>query len=448
MSTSGAVSFSARQRVLPCEKCNAALIVPPEGGEVRCARCGTAQAVPQRPDTAVPPSPPTEELARRERLRPQDGRPMLPPPGTEQYLAGGVVPPHKLQEAMLVWGATRKQLAGAPADIAAAERLVFLTQLLVNTLVAARDDAGMRALIEGALEVLMLPRHRQAMRARLARMAAREGDLPSAEKWLAGCDPASEDLQADTAWRISRAFLDTAMRRPDAVLGVLGETFEAVPIDDSTDALATVLRANAFEQRGDVDGAKALLARFMTGGGGLSAAVEGVVGALPPDWGVCAQSLGAARGAARAEVGARAAGGGGGALLGYVLIVVGCIPAVMMLKFVIDGQFFGPMASMLIFPVVFGGWGLSMVRSARRAQAIARDGLRGRGRIVSVAATGTRINHVPVMRLDLELEVEGHGQRKASTKKLLPSGQAQMLVGREVSVLWHPKYPNDVVVDL
>ncbi|HEV8321201.1 MAG TPA: hypothetical protein VG389_06260 [Myxococcota bacterium] len=434
--------------MLPCDSCTAPITVPIEGGEAHCPRCRTALLAPPRPDTTVPRSSSGDEAQRRERLRAQDGRPTLPPAGLEQMVSGGGVPAHKIQEATLIWAATRKQLASQPADVAAAERLVWLTTVLVNTLLASNDEAGIRALAEGALEVLMLPRHRQTMRTRLSRMAARAGDVDGAQKWLAGCDPASEDLEMDSAYRLSQAFVDTAQRNPDGVLAALGDSEQDVPIEDTMDALAAVLRANAWEQRGDVPRAKQLLARFMTSGGGLSNAVESIVAALPPQWQVCAQSMQSARSVVREQVGARAAGGTGGEMIGLVIMVAGCVPLLMLGVFAYQDQFQLPMLTMLLFPLLFGSWGLRMFRGARRAREIARDGLHGRGRILGASATGTRINGVPVMRLDVELEVEGHPRRKASSKRLLGMGQAQMLVGREVGVLWHPKYPDEVVLEM
>ncbi len=448
MAAPSTISFSPRLRVLPCPQCGAAVTVPPEGGEERCGRCSTAVAAPPRPETTVPKSPATDERARRERLRPQDGKPMLPPAGLETLVSGSEIPPHRMQEALMLYAATCKHLAAQPADIAAAERLVWLVALLANTYVDAKDEAALRAVTEGAMEVLMLPRHRQQMRARLAGMAARAGDTRSAEQWLAGCDPASEDLQTDSAYRVARALADTALRRPEAVLEVLGADEHEVPIEDARDAFATVLRAHALEQRGDLEGARTQLARYMTGGGGRSGVVDSIVALLPADWNVCAQSLQTARQEVRQKVGARAAGGMGGEILGFIILAGGSVPLVILVIEIVDGTFFMPMLAMLLFPVIFGGWGLKMIRGARRARAIARDGIHAKGRIVSVAPTGTRINHVPVMRLDLELDVDGHGRRKASAKRLCNTAQAAMLVGREVGVIWHPKYPDEVVVDL
>src|SRR5262249_31979190 len=150
-----------------------------------------------------------------------------PPPGMEGLVVASEVPPHKLQEARMIWSATRKQLAAQPGDFAASERLSWLTMLLRNTLT---DERTVRGLLQGALEVLILPRHRQTLRGHLSRGATKLGDLASAEAWLAGCDPASEDLQCDTPYRVSYALLETARGRFNEVLMLLGGTEEEVPI--------------------------------------------------------------------------------------------------------------------------------------------------------------------------------------------------------------------------
>ena len=67
------------------------------------------------------------------RLRAQDGKPLLPPQGFEQLVVGSEIPPHKLEEAQMVWSATRRALIANQGDLAAADRLVWLTMVMRNT---------------------------------------------------------------------------------------------------------------------------------------------------------------------------------------------------------------------------------------------------------------------------------------------------------------------------
>jgi hypothetical protein len=445
-------AFSYRRRVLGCDACGTPVEVAPGGGPARCSRCGASLVAPLRPDTAVPRSAPMHDGERLNRLRQQDGRPLLPPPGLEAVMPGGSIEPWKLNEARAVWAQTRRHLTQSPSDVAAAERLVFLTMALSNVIGQTGDDGGLRAIYEGALEVLTLPRHRQTMRGYLARHAARTGDVESAEAWLAGCDPGSDDLFTDSVYRITRAYIETGANRPQGVLQILGGSEQDVPINDAMDALATVLRANAWERMGNLDAARHLLSRFMSSQSGISAAVESVVKAMPAQWQVCAQSIHGARQDHRAHVGDRA---GSGALFGWIFIGAGFLPLLFVIPSAIAVVVGGgsllevlPMGFVLLFPAILGGIGYKMVQAADRAKAIAREGQHGRGRVLAVTPTGTTINDVPMMRIDVEVQVPGVPPVRASSKKLLHHAQASMLVGRELGVIWQPKYPDEVVLDL
>lgn len=408
-----------------------------------CPHCRAPIEFGPRPDTSVPRSPPTDERARRERLRPQDGKPLLPPAGLESLAVGSEVPPHKMQEARMIWGATRKALAVNPADIPASERLVWLTMLIRNTIT---DERVVRALLEGALEVSMLPRHRQALRGHLSRGAAKLGDLSSAEAWLAACDPHSEDLQADSPYRVSLAFLETARGRWHETLVLLGGTEEEVPIDDMMDGIATVLRANAWERQGNLPAAEAVLTKYMARGG-HGQVIEGIIAALPASMGLCQQSIHVARGKVREAAADRAAGAGGGAIIGWMLLLLGGgIPLVVLVVSIAGGEFEWPMLFMLLFPAIFGSMGFRMIRATNRAKTIAKTGIHGKGKIVAANTTGTRINNVPVIEIVVAVEVPGHAPRQASQKRLMYPNA--VLIGREVSIIWHPKYPEECVIDM
>jgi hypothetical protein len=435
--------YSVVERWLPCDSCGNATQIPNEGLTGFCPHCRAPIQFGPRPDTTVPASPPTDEKARRERLRPQDGKPLLPPPGFEQLISGSEVPPHKMQEARMIWSATRKQLAAQPGDFAASDRLSWLTMILRNTLT---DERQIRALVEGALEVLILPRHRQGLRGDLSRGATKLGDLESAEAWLAGCDPRSEDLQCDTPYRVSYALLETARGRFHEVLVLLGGTEEEVPIEDLMDGIATVLRANAWERMGRVDAAESVLTKFMARGG-QARVIEAIIAAMPPSWTLCPQSIQVARGNVRAASAERAGAAGGGAMFGWIFALAGGgIPLVVFVVLLATEPFEFPILFMLLFPLIFGTVGGRMILAANRAKRIAKEGIHAQGTIVATTLTGTRINDVPVIRIDVAMDVPGHGPRKGSAKRLMyPTAD---LVGRVVPIIWHPKYPDEVVVDL
>jgi hypothetical protein len=148
----------------------------------------------------------------------------------------------------------------------------------------------------------------------------------------------------------------------------------------------------------------------------------------------------------RQAAGQRAASAGGGAMIGYIVLGAGFIPLFILLIFIVSGMFDFTMLFMLIFPVVFGSMGLKMIRNANRQKEIAAGGIRGRGRITGLSMTGTRINGVPMMRIDLQVQVDGHPPQNVSTQRLMYPGQD--LAGKEVPVIWHPKYPSEVVLEI
>src|SRR5262249_49317305 len=113
------------------------------------------------------------------------------------------------------------------------------------------------------------PRHRQFIRGALCRAAAKAGDPNAAEAWLAPCDPQPEDLLSDTAYRASFAYLASARGQFDAVLQTLGARTDAFPVFFAQRVFCHVLRANAFEKRGDVATAVAQLQAVVAADPGL-----------------------------------------------------------------------------------------------------------------------------------------------------------------------------------
>ena len=135
--------------------------------------------------------------------------------------------------------------------------------------VVAKDLQRQRALFESTLDALRDPSQKQVIRCNLARSSARAGDMQSAQVWFGACDPRSADLQADTAYRVTYAYLATAHGDFRSVLGALGPAPESVPVALPSRLQIAVLRANAIERSGDVNTAVAQLvaeARALPGG--------------------------------------------------------------------------------------------------------------------------------------------------------------------------------------
>ncbi len=200
----------------------------------------------------------------------------------------------KEQEAIAVWRSTCEELRRGDS-FEAAERLLVLTMLLSEHFGGKREALRQRALFESALDLFRLPRHRQVVHGLLARFASYAGDAQGAEMWLSPCNPRSADLEADTAYRLARATLDTAQGNSIAVLQTLGRFHGDVPILDSEDAHAVVLRAHAHEQRGDLSFAAVELERYSSTS---LTAVPNVLHRLAVDhgWHLCQASLPLAQG--------------------------------------------------------------------------------------------------------------------------------------------------------
>lgn len=462
-------TFAYDARILACSGCGAPLDAPIDGGTFACTYCGAENRVAARvegPVIEAGTSGPVDEAERVQRLRAQDGKPLLPPDSLRTLVGpGGDLPEWKVQEAVDIWQSARRELAKS-SGFEAAERLLYLTLTLANHFAGQNDQRRQRAMFESALEVFFLPRHRQLMRGHLARSAAQEGDLKAAERWLEPCDTRSDDLDTDSAYRFSRAFIDTRRGEFQEVLRVLGHGSADVPIMDAMDTSTTLLRANAWEQLGQSDRAVVLLMeRMKTGGVNSRRAMEIMVGRYA-DWGLCEESYPRAaatyRDAAAEAAGEKASGG-----IGVIFVPIGCLflllsvgllatAAFLVVLTRLAGSDLGEVAlvtgvtggGLLIPGVVMAGLGIQMRRAAKKARRLRRHGLRGFGEVLAMEATGTKINDVPVMEIRLRIQLEGRTPYTASTKMLLDAGErAQFTIGRTVPVRVDPEDPAEVIVE-
>jgi len=131
-----------------------------------------------------------------------------------------------------------------------------------------------------------------------------------------------------------------------------------------------------------------------------------------------------------------------------VILFAGLLPALIVVPiFVTSEAPFWILIFAVVFPLTFGGWGVKMIRAAKRSKIIAQTGVRGTGRILAVNLTGTYINNVPQMRIVMQVTVPGRPPVQASCTKLLQPQNAAGLVGREVNVMWSPAYPDQAVLE-
>lgn len=442
-------------RILMCEQCGAPLDAAQEGGRVACRYCRATNQIGRRNTTMVGAAtanrPRIPEPERLMRLRAQDGRPMVPPPGVAHLFgSNGMIEPWKMQEALTVWQQTRAEVraTGSPA---AAERLHFLTIVLSSMLGTQGEAHRQRALLESALDVAVLPRHRQALFSALARCAVREGDLAAAEAWIAACDPVSDDLETDSDFRLARAYIDTVRGNFPGVLAALGSGPTDVPLHDAVDGVCAILRANALERMGQVQAAVAMLLHFKQKAGDRMAMQK--VMEAHRQWHLCPQSYAIAsqeHTRTAADQAAMAASGGihlvfvplGALMMGVaavclVLIIAGVIPVA-----AAPGLLLGLGLTGTIFFLV----GRGLKKSADRAKRLRLHGISGQAQVQGISPTGTRINNVPMMKIDLLVQVQGLPPYTTSTT-ILQTAIAGIAPGMTVPIRADPQAPADVMIE-
>jgi hypothetical protein len=106
--------------------------------------------------------------------------------------------------------------------------------------------------------------------------------------------------------------------------------------------------------------------------------------------------------------------------------------------------FLGPI--WMLVSIGLGIYAIRQARKGRHEQWLWRNGLRGRGTLVS-ARSGALINEQPLMTLELELEVPGQSPRHVSRKLIISSFAAPLMrPGLVLPVYVNPGDPEDVLV--
>ncbi len=454
-------SFSYAFRVAACDGCGAPHQATVAGGSFRCRFCNAENVMAVRSEIVVAPGrAPIAEAERIARLRMQDGKPLLPPPNLAHVMADGGLAAWKVEEAVSIWNGARQELRTNPNDFDAAERLLFLSMVIAQHFKDRDDKLRQRSVLEGALDVVTLPRHRQVLRGFLARAAARAGDLDAAEAWLAPCDARSDDLSMDSEWRFSRAFIDTAKGDMDSVLTVLGRGPRDVPIEDASDDVCTVLRANALERLGQVEAAVALLRDRFGAGGDARQTILRVIESYP-DWKLCAQSHPQAAATFAATAGADAASRSSGGLhYGFIPLGVLFVLGGLALFGIGVSTFFGPVDPTVLgdrwrylgfgllialVGLLFAAIGFATKATADKTKWLHVNGLQATGQIQGAAPTGTRMGTIPVMRYTLLVRVPGREPYEATATHLGRS--AQSVLQGTVSLRVHPENPSELVIE-
>jgi len=428
------------------------------GGAVPCGYCGAQNLVQRRNPAgfAIPaPSAPVDENERLRRLRSQDGQPLVPP-ASLRYLAGpSGIQPARVSEAFHIFESTRKEVETTHSPDAA-QRLFFLALLLNTHLGINHDDARRRGLLETTLETVTLPRHIQVMRCLLASASAKEGDIASAEQWLQHCDMRSDVLEADSAFRAARAYVDTAKNDFGQVVQTLGGQDEAYPIADTWDPACAVLRANALEKMGNVEQAVQALRQRMAREGHSGRAMMKKIIDTHSQMALCPQSFPMAL-AGHTQVAAKRAsqgvGGGVGSVfyyLGMVLVVGATLLAIGLMALDV-GAFASGITWISIVatggPFMVIGWAIR--KKAREAAWLRENGISCMGTVRGCSATGARINGVPMVRVQIDVDHPQMQTYSATLKQLLSvSLQPVLQPGTEVPLRVHPHQPSKIILEM
>ena len=278
-------------------------------------------------------------------------------------------------------------------------------------------------------------------------MAIGAGDRGSALRYLSWLAPNVPEIDADSEFRVSLAALATFERDPQRVLVLLGSQKDAVPIVDSMDDLASVLRANAYEMMGDLPHATQILQELET------PRMLGLVRERFPSLAICAQS-GSVYEAAAAQRSVQAAAAAGalgtvfGAVLGFaglVALLAGAVPLVL------SGGGFeaGGFVTSALGAVLLVAGILVVVAARNRGRHAAwlrTNGLSLQGRIVNAERTGTDINDVPVYRFIVQV-AGPHGPYAATFDKLAPEHQVAVAMGRDVRVRANPGNLREIILE-
>ncbi len=440
----GKTVFDQALRVLACEACGAPVQGTIAGGRVRCDYCNAINILPARDDQrdkATHQHAKISEGERYQRLREQDNKPLMPPASLQGLMSQGQLAANAVPEATKQWTLACDEVTKG-ASFGASERLFFLAILLYGYLSEQGDELKVRALIETSLQHLDDPTFRAVLHGMLCRNAARLGDHDAAAYWLSLCDPQSDNLQVDSSYRLSAAYLATAKRNFDEVVRLLGSRIDDVPIADNNDFVCGVLRANALEHTGQLDLAVEQLMHWSSKSG---TAVQKIV-AANASLQLCGKSLKRAITQA-AEFEASIIETKSGIKVGNIVLPIILTSTVIPIVAGVGFTAFDPDMMAWLLPVLIVGMtGLIFVSVFRSIGAAARTraqlekiGVAATGTILAIEGTGTRINNQPQMKLRMRIETPGQPPFLVEHREVIPTHQlAQLPLGTQLNVRYNP----------
>ncbi len=114
------------------------------------------------------------------------------------------------------------------------------------------------------------------------------------------------------------------------------------------------------------------------------------------------------------------------------------------------GIFAGGMALITTLPLglIFAVVGHVFRKKAKKATWLRLHGVSAPGKVRSFSATGTRVNDVPVMRVEVEVMPEGRAPYVASFEQLLSGDLTRLLAaGNTIPLRVNPHEPRQIIIE-
>ncbi len=377
-------AFTFELRVVACELCGAPLTVGPAGGRQECRFCGEARQAGAVSRDAVRVTADVE------------GRAVAARSAARKALAhlfvGADLLPWKVPEASALWKAAR--------SVRDDDRLLILSLALAQHFENARDPMRQRAILDGALEELADPAQRQLLYAALCRGAARAGDFTAAEAWLSRCDPKPRGVESDTAYRFSRAYLDTLVGRDfQRVLETVGPSSRELMLHGDHEPECIALRANAWERLGRADASVEVLDELNLRGSSFDRYACARFVERHQDVGLCSASFAEADARQRARGVKLATKAAGAPLLAFALTAgaaaIGVVLFVLLGLLVDVGTAYGSAGIAFLLATVFFAIFVVDFGKARRAARIRGKGVQAVARVIHGRGTNQVTNGIP-----------------------------------------------------
>lgn len=375
------------------------------GGVAQCS-CGWTSELGPRDESPIGPRESLDEDERLARLFDDTDAPYLPDDEAIAAAGKNVV---SAEEARAIWQKHYQRLLEDPGNWRRRATLVHFSVQYANAFAYEYGLRFVRAIQEATLDHAQERRARQDMRACLARGAAREGDLSSAERWIAPCDPRPVSSSEDTTYRLTRAVMALASDAPDEALELVGRQPGLVPIGSRSLLGAALVRAHALEMLGRDQDAIAVLRTEMKArdpGGHL---------ALNRNWiwrpmEICERTLPLASIAHLEEYvrdrRLQVIAGGGMTGAAMVVAAMGAVTGVVALAasqpIVLAGT-----AMCGVMALVFWGIGHSRRDVEARGRRVRHTGIPARARIDSMQSSGPAINNYAIYEAKATLYQEG-----------------------------------------